>query len=48
MEEDMKKIRTLLEEFIKKYGVTIEVKTTEISRSIKGIVDGKVHITIES
>ena len=48
MEEDIEKIKTLIEGFISKYGVTVEIKTIETTRSIMGITNGKVQITIES
>lgn len=48
MEKDIEELRTKIEEFIGRYGVTVEVNTCEVARTIKGIVSGKVCITVHS
>ena len=48
MEKDIEEIREKIENFIRKYSVTVEVETIEVVRSIKGLVSGKAMITIHS
>lgn len=47
MEEDIKKIKEILEDFMKKYDVTVEVETVYIGRYADGkISDVKAQLFI--
>ena len=48
MEKDIEEIREKIESFIERYGVTLEVETTDVLVGITGIKSGKAKITIHS
>lgn len=49
MEQEIEEIRTKIEEFMKKYNVTVEVKTVCEGRYLSGkIANPKAHLIITS
>lgn len=49
MEKDIKRIKEELEEFMRKYNVTVKVETVFEGRSITGeIINAKANMTIYS